>query len=129
MLKRPFVCVAIAFAAGILSFAYELNIFLLLATSLILTGVVYFCGKKHRFLFFTMIIVFLLGVSGMKLADWRRGEILRHFENREMEITATVTDFSADGKVIANLILYKNKIIAGDICCTEGGGFVSKLIK
>ena len=48
----------------------------------------------------------------------------------------TVTRYSyiIDGtnnneRSIASIITYKNKIIAGDICCIEGEGFVSKLIK
>lgn len=42
--------------------------------------------------------------------------------------TYIIEDYNYDGTVIANIITYKNKIIAGDICSTDGEGFVKKLI-
>lgn len=101
MLKRPFVPVAIAFVAGVLAFAYEINVFLLLIISLLLTMLVYFRIEKHRYLLFVLIAVFLLGIQGMKIADCNKEKVIRRFEGKEMTIKATVTEFSDDGKVIA----------------------------
>lgn len=42
--------------------------------------------------------------------------------------TYVVSDYDYDGKVMANLILYNDKVVAGDICSTDGEGFVSSLI-
>lgn len=102
MLKRPFVCVAIAFILGILAFVYEINILVLSVTALALTVIVYFRAEKRRYLFFTLIAVFLIGILGMKTADYRKEAVVRRFEGREITINATVTEFSSDGKVIAS---------------------------
>ena len=58
-----------------------------------------------------------------------QGFDLEKYQGKNVTRYSYIVEDSSDEKVIANIIIYKNKIIAGDICCTEGGGFVSKLIK
>ena len=59
--------------------------------------------------------------QGLNLEKYQGKKVTRY--------TYIINDNNYDGKVIANLILYKNKIIAGDICSTDGEGFVSAIIR
>lgn len=43
--------------------------------------------------------------------------------------TYVVDGYDYDGKVLANIIIYKDKMIAGDVCSVEGEGFISKILK
>ena len=54
---------------------------------------------------------------------------LSKYKNREVErYTYTVTNYSGyDGTVYANLLVYRGKIIGGDICSASSDGFVHGL--
>lgn len=58
-----------------------------------------------------------------------QGFNLEHYQGKTVtRYTYVVDDYDFDGKVIANIIMYKDKIVAGDICSTDGEGFVGKLL-
>lgn len=133
MLKRPFLSVAIAFAAGILSFAYGINIFLLLTVSLLLTALVYFFGEKHRYLLFTLITVFLLGILAMNVTTYNKEKVIRRFEGKEKAVNLTVTEFSSDGKVIAefkdNAKTYKVYLVTENKAELSPGDIIKTIVK
>ena len=53
--------------------------------------------------------------QGLDLADYKGKKATRY--------TYTVTNYGQE-QVIANLIIYKGRIIAGDICCPGENGFI-----
>lgn len=56
--------------------------------------------------------------QGLNLNKYRGKDVTRY--------TYKVTNYDGcDGTVYANLLVYKGKIVGGDLCCTENGGFVS----
>ena len=60
--------------------------------------------------------------QGLDLAKYRKKKVTRY--------TYEVTNYgNEDGKVYANIIVYKNKVIAGDICSSSPDGFVHGLSK
>ncbi len=55
--------------------------------------------------------------QGLSLSKYRGKDVVRY--------TYTVTNYEDfDGTVYINLLVYKNKIIGGDICSADGNGFV-----
>lgn len=55
--------------------------------------------------------------QGLDLSGYRGKAVTRY--------TYEVTDYGADGeKVWANLIVFKNRVIAGDICSADPSGFI-----
>jgi hypothetical protein len=54
---------------------------------------------------------------------------LSKYKNKEVErYTYTLTDYPGyDGTVYANLLVYRSRIIGGDICSADVGGFVHGL--
>ena len=54
--------------------------------------------------------------QGLDVTKYTRKKITRY--------TYEVTNFDADGKVYANLFVYKNRIIACDVSSLDGDGFV-----
>ena len=60
--------------------------------------------------------------QGLDLSKYRKKNVTRY--------TYEVTNYgNEDGKVYANIIVYKNKVIAGDICSSSPDGFVHGLSK
>ena len=60
--------------------------------------------------------------QGLDLSKYRKKSVTRY--------TYEITNYAgAEGKVYANIIVYKNKVIAGDICSADPDGFVHGLIK
>ena len=56
--------------------------------------------------------------QGLNLNKYRGKDVTRY--------TYKVTNYDGcDGTVYANLLVYKGKIVGGDLCCAENGGFVS----
>lgn len=57
---------------------------------------------------------------GLDLARYKRKEVMRY--------TYKVTNYPEyDGIVYANLLIYRNKVIGGDICSADVNGFVKTL--
>ena len=56
----------------------------------------------------------------------RQGLDLSRYKNKNvMRYTYEVTNYSgADGKVYANVIVYRNKVIGGDVCSANVNGFI-----
>jgi len=55
--------------------------------------------------------------QGLNLSKYRRKEVTR--------CTYAVTNYPGyDGTVYANLLIYRNKIIGGDICSADSSGFI-----
>ncbi|MBP9988130.1 MAG: DUF4830 domain-containing protein [Ruminococcus sp.] len=55
--------------------------------------------------------------QGLDLSEYR-GKTAKRF-------TYSVSNYPEyDGKVLANMIVYKNRVIAGDICSSDVGGFI-----
>ena len=60
--------------------------------------------------------------QGLDLAKYRKKKVTRY--------TYEVTNYgNEDGKVYANIIVYKDRVIAGDICSSTPDGFVHGLSK
>ena len=51
-------------------------------------------------------------------------DVTKYTRKRITRYTYEVTNFDADGKVYANLFVYKNRIIACDVSSLDGDGFV-----
>lgn len=60
-----------------------------------------------------------------------RGFDLAKYKNREVErYTYTVTNYEGyEGVVYANLLVYRGKVIGGDVCSADSGGFCHALEK
>ena len=58
--------------------------------------------------------------QGLDLAKYRKKKVTRY----TYEVTNYAND---DGKVYANIIVYKDRVIAGDICSSSPDGFVHGL--
>ncbi len=55
--------------------------------------------------------------QGLNLAKYKNKDVTRY--------TYEITNYSDyDGKVLANIIVYKNKVIGGDICSADVNGFL-----
>jgi len=55
--------------------------------------------------------------QGLNLSKYKRKEVTRY--------TYTVTNYPGyDGKVYANILVYRNKVIGGDICSADVNGFI-----
>ncbi|HAN21021.1 MAG: hypothetical protein A2Y15_08160 [Clostridiales bacterium GWF2_36_10] len=54
--------------------------------------------------------------QGLNLNKYQGKEVTRY--------TYEITNYEYDGTVLATIIVYKNKIIAGDICSADGEGFM-----
>ena len=61
----------------------------------------------------------------------RQGLDLAKYAGRTVErYTYTVTNYEGyEGKVLANLLVYRNRVIGGDICSAESNGFLQGLSK
>lgn len=55
-------------------------------------------------------------VEGLNLEKYRNKQVKRY--------TYVVTNYNYDGTVYANLLVYKNNIIGGDVCSADINGFV-----
>ena len=52
-------------------------------------------------------------------------DLLRYKNKKVTRYTYEVTNYSGEsGKVYANVIVYRNKVIGGDICSANVGGFI-----
>ena len=54
--------------------------------------------------------------QGLNLSKYQGKDATRY--------TYEVTNYKTEGTVLATIIVYKNKIIAGDICSSDGDGFM-----
>ena len=54
--------------------------------------------------------------QGLNLVKYKGKEVTRY--------TYEVTNYDYDGTVLATIIVYKDKIIAGDVCSIDGAGFM-----
>lgn len=67
-------------------------------------------------------------VSGYNELQKRQGlDISRYAKKKVTRYTYKVENYDFDGDVYVNLFIFKNKIIACDICSAEQGGFVTPL--
>ncbi len=57
----------------------------------------------------------------------QQGLNLEKFKNKEMmRYTYEITNYpNYTGKVMANLIIYKNRVVGGDICSSDVNGFIT----
>ena len=64
--------------------------------------------------------------TGYNEIQKRQGLDLSRYKNKTvMRYTYEVTNYSgADGKVYANVIVYRNKVIGGDVCSANVNGFI-----
>ncbi|MGM9680014.1 MAG: DUF4830 domain-containing protein [Eubacteriales bacterium] len=57
-------------------------------------------------------------MQGLDLSRYKRKSVVRY--------TYKITNYKDyDGTVYANLLIYRNKIVGGDICSADSGGFVA----
>ena len=55
--------------------------------------------------------------QGLNLSKYKRKNVMRY--------TYEITNYPGyDGKVLANLLIYRNKVIGGDICSADASGFI-----
>ncbi|MBE6662617.1 MAG: DUF4830 domain-containing protein [Ruminococcaceae bacterium] len=55
--------------------------------------------------------------QGLNLSKYKRKEVTRY--------TYTVTNYEGyDGKVYANVLVYRNRVVGGDICSADTTGFI-----
>ncbi|OGO93246.1 MAG: hypothetical protein A2Y17_02670 [Clostridiales bacterium GWF2_38_85] len=54
--------------------------------------------------------------QGLNLKKYQGKKITRY--------TYEVENYGYDGRVLANLLIYKNKVIGGDVCSLDGEGFI-----
>lgn len=55
--------------------------------------------------------------QGLDLAKYKKKDVMRY--------TYEVTNYgNTEGKVYANLLVYRNRVIGGDICSADVGGFI-----
>ncbi len=54
--------------------------------------------------------------QGLDLGKYKKKKLMRY--------TYKVTNYEGDGTVYANILVYRNRIVGGDICSAEAGGFV-----
>ena len=67
-------------------------------------------------------------ISGYNELQKRQGlDISRYAKKKVTRYTYKVENYDLDGEVYVNLFIFKNKIIACDICSAEQGGFVTPL--
>jgi hypothetical protein len=67
-------------------------------------------------------------VSGYNELQKRQGlDVSRYAKKKVTRYTYKVENYDFDGEVYVNLFIFKNKIIACDICSAEKGGFVAPL--
>jgi hypothetical protein len=67
-------------------------------------------------------------VSGYNELQKRQGlDVSRYAKKKVTRYTYKVENYDFDGEVYVNLFIFKNKIIACDICSAEQGGFVAPL--
>jgi hypothetical protein len=67
-------------------------------------------------------------VSGYNELQKRQGlDVSRYAKKKVTRYTYKVENYDFDGDVYVNLFIFKNKIIACDICSAEQGGFVAPL--
>lgn len=60
--------------------------------------------------------------QGLDLNKYRGKELMRY--------TYEVTNYpDHDGRVLANVLVYRNRVVGGDICSSESGGFIQTFIK
>lgn len=57
-------------------------------------------------------------LQGLDLSKYKRKDVMRY-----TYIVENYPDY--DGRVLANLLIYKNKVIGGDICSAAANGFVT----
>lgn len=64
--------------------------------------------------------------TGYNEIQKRQGLDLSRYKNKNvMRYTYEITNYSGeDGKVYANVIVYRNKVIGGDICSANVNGFI-----
>jgi hypothetical protein len=65
--------------------------------------------------------------TGYNELQKRQGLDLSKYRNREVtRYTFTVTNYkNYDGTVLANVLVYRNRVIGGDICSADVTGFVA----
>lgn len=54
--------------------------------------------------------------QGLNLTKLQGKEVTRY--------TYEITNYGTEGKVLATILVYKNKIVGGDVCSTDGKGFI-----
>jgi hypothetical protein len=60
--------------------------------------------------------------QGFDLSKYRKKKLTRY--------TYEITNYdSTEGKVYANVIVYRNRVVGGDICSSEPDGFVHALVR
>ncbi len=63
--------------------------------------------------------------TGYNVIQKRQGLDLSRYKNKNAtRYTYEVTNYGGDGKVYANIIVYRNKVIGGDICSADVNGFI-----
>lgn len=109
MTKRPLVCAAIFFAAGILTALFKINISVLAVLGVVLAVIMIFRRKQALFCFL-LFLCCLLGVWRGNSALNKQSSVTNHHFGAQKHLVMTVTDFSDDGKVIAEFKDGKDKI-------------------
>ena len=54
--------------------------------------------------------------QGLDLGKYKKKKLMRY--------TYNVTNYDGEGTVYANLLVYRNRVVGGDICSADAGGFV-----
>ncbi len=69
-------------------------------------------------------------IAGYNELQKRQGLDLLKYKNKKVtRYTYKVTNYDIDGDVYANLFVYRGKIVACDLSCTDNGGFVIPLTR
>lgn len=54
--------------------------------------------------------------QGLDLGKYKKKKLMRY--------TYNVTNYDGEGTVYANILVYRNRVVGGDICSSDAGGFV-----
>ena len=54
--------------------------------------------------------------QGLDLGKYKKKKLMRY--------TYNVTNYDGEGTVYANILVYRNRVVGGDICSPDAGGFV-----
>lgn len=109
MTKRPLCFAAICFVAGILMALFKINILILVILGAVLAVTAFFC-RKQKMVCFLLFLCCLLGVFASSVALREKTSVINRHYGTQRNLVMTVTDFSNNGKVIAEFKDNKDKI-------------------
>ncbi len=101
MIKRPLIPISIALILGILAFSLKINMIFICVGIFILSLWTLFFKRNFLPLLLALVITFAAGCARIAYDDYEKNKLLAEFGQDRRLLTLTVTDFSDNGKVVA----------------------------